>query len=63
MARAVLPKATAQELWILGGLVDRAEGTVGRALPLEEDDTLEVLSEGETNHDDDDDEDVGDGAP
>ena len=53
MALAVLPKATAQELWILGGLVDPAEGMGGRALPLEEDDSIEVQSEVETDHDDD----------
>ena len=59
MARAVLPKATAQELWMLGGLVDRTDGEPGRALPLEEDDSIEVHSECRSDDDDDD----GDAAP
>jgi hypothetical protein len=37
MARAVLPRATAQELWLLAGRADRAEGNDMRAPPLDED--------------------------
>lgn len=64
MAHAILPKATAQELWILGGLVDRAEGHGGWALPLEEESSFDVQSEVETDHEGDDgDDDGGAGAP
>ena len=45
MARAVLPKATAQQLWLLSGQVDRDDGEVERALPLEEDETIEIVEE------------------
>ena len=45
MARAVLPKATAQQLWMLSGLVDRDDRELERALPLEEDETIEIVEE------------------
>ena len=37
MSRAVLPKATAEELWLLTGRVDRDDGPNSRAPPLDED--------------------------
>ena len=37
MVRAVLPKPTAKQVWLLSGQVDRADGECERALPLEED--------------------------
>ena len=37
MTRAVLPRPTSQELWLLAGQVDRDDGDDGRAPPLEED--------------------------
>ena len=54
MARAVLPKATAQQMWVLEGVVDRAEAEAGRALPLEEDDSIEVDSASESDEGDED---------
>ena len=37
MARAVLPTASAQELWLLAGQVDRTDGDDARLPPLDED--------------------------
>jgi hypothetical protein len=37
MTRAVLPRVTAQELWLLSGPVDRADGDDARVPPLDED--------------------------
>ena len=41
MTRAVLPRATAQELWLLAGQVDTDGGGDSRAVPLEEDADLD----------------------
>ena len=41
MARAVLSRASAQELWLLAGQVDTDGGNDSRALPLEEDADLD----------------------
>ena len=49
MARAVLPKATASELWLLAGQVDRDDACNDGAPTLEEDSDLDCW-------DDDDDE-------
>ena len=37
MARAVLPKPSAKQIWLLYGQADRADGESQRAAPLEED--------------------------
>ena len=37
MTRAVLPRSSAKQLWLLSGQPDRAEGEAERAVPLEED--------------------------
>ena len=48
MTRAVLPRVTTQELWLLSGRVDRADGDDARAPPLDEDGDLAADdSEGE----------------
>ena len=39
MVRAVLPKPTAKQIWLLSSQVDRADGEGERALPLEEEDS------------------------
>ena len=41
MARAVLPRATADELWLPAGRADRGDGTGDRAPPLDQDGTEE----------------------
>ena len=38
MTRAVLPRASAQQLWLMEGRVDREGGNDARAAPLNEDD-------------------------
>ena len=52
MARAVLPSATAKQLWLLGSRADRSDpdGT-DRAVPLEEDDTIKYSEEEEATDD------------
>ena len=37
MTRAVLPKATAEEVWMLSGIIDRDGGSDERLPPLDED--------------------------
>ena len=55
MARAVLPRATAQELWLLAGQVDRDGEDARGLLPLEEDGDFDDLEDdGETGHEMDD---------
>jgi hypothetical protein len=48
MARAVLPRTPARELWLLAGQVDRAEGDETRAAPLDEDGTVDEDSDVES---------------
>ena len=54
MARAVLPRASAQELWLLAGQVDRAEGDDARLPPLDEDGGEDEEPQGSRSWADDD---------
>jgi hypothetical protein len=57
MARAVLPKASAQELWLLTGQPDMEGSNEHRVPPLEDDGTQsEIGSEEKGENDMDDDE-------
>ena len=54
MTRAVLPRSSAKQLWLLSGQPDRAEGEAERAVPLEEDmEDCEVTSLGTLDEEED----------
>ena len=46
MARAVLPRASARQVWLLAGRIDRDDCRTERAAPLEEDPEFQEEADG-----------------